>query len=456
MTWFNALSARVRYLLIALAAFVVVGIGLLWWLVLGPGPMDFAGGETVALADYHAGDPTGVPSEPAHASLVKRGEYLAHAADCQACHTAHGGVPYAGGLAFILPFGTIYSANITPDKDSGIGTWSDASFLNAVHRGIDDEGERLYPAMPYASYTRITDADVLAIKAYLFSLKPVHNAVPPDKLAFPFDQRWLMGIWSFFYNPDKRFEPNTARSAQWNRGAYLAEALGHCGECHTPRNLAFALDNRRKYAGEIQTGWRAYNITQDKDAGVGTWSAADLAQFLSTGHAEGHGSGAGPMAEAIDDSLKYLTPGDTAALVAYLQTVPARASRLPAPKTTPAPASHREGVATADAGLDQGKHLFAGACASCHAWTGVSPLTPYATLTGSRAVNDPSATNVAQIVIRGLHLETRDGKVFMPAFGATFSDAEVAAVANYVTARFGAKPSAVTAADVATLRHQSE
>jgi mono/diheme cytochrome c family protein len=455
MTWFNALSARARGLLIALAPVVVIGLAAFWWLALIPGPMDFAGGQTVALARYHAGDPTGVPPELAHASLIKRGEYLARAADCQACHTGHGGVPYAGGLAFTLPFGTIYSANITPDKDSGIGTWSDASFLNAVHRGVDDEGQRLYPAMPYASYTQMTDTDALAIKAYLFSLKPVHNEVPQDKLSFPFNQRWLMGIWSLFYNPDKRFEPNTARSAQWNRGAYLAEALAHCGECHTPRNLAFALNNRRKYAGEIQTGWRAYNITQDKDAGVGDWSAADLAQFLSTGHAQGHGSAAGPMGEAIDDSLKYLTPGDTAALVAYLQTVPARSSNLPAPKTTPAPASHRDGV-LADAGLDQGKHLFAGSCVSCHDWTGVSPLTHYATLTGSRAVNDPSATNVAQIVIRGLHMQTREGKVFMPSFGATFSNAEVAAVANYVTARFGTRPSSVTPSEVASLRQQSE
>ena len=455
MSWSNALGARARGLLIALVTLVVVGLAAFWWLVLIPGPMDFAGGSTVALADYHAGDPTGVPSELAHATMIKRGEYLARAADCQACHTAHGGVPYAGGLAFTLPFGTIYSANITPDKDSGIGGWSDASFLNAVHRGIDDEGQRLYPAMPYASYTRMSDADALAIKAYLSSLKPIHNEVPAAKLVFPFNQRWLMGVWSFFYNSDKRFEPNTARSAQWNRGAYLAEALAHCGECHTPRNLAFALNNRRKYAGEIQTGWRAYNITQDEDSGLGNWSAADLAQFLSTGHAQGHGSAAGPMGEAIDDSLKYLTPGDTAALVAYLQTVPARRSHLPAPKTTPAPASHREGV-LADADLAQGKHLFAGSCASCHDWTGVSPLTHYATLTGSRAVNDPSATNVAQIVIRGLHMQTREGKVFMPSFGAVFSNEEVAAVANYVTARFGAKPSAVTPRQVASLRQQSE
>ncbi len=453
MSWFNGLSLQLRALIVGGAAVVLIGVVALWWLVLGPGPTDFAGGQTVALADYRGADPTGVPAAMAHADLVTRGEYLARAADCRACHTAHGGAPYAGGLAFVLPFGTIYSSNITSDKDTGIGGWSDAAFLNAVHRGIDDEGERLYPAMPYASYTAMTDGDALAIKAYLFSLKPVHNEVRADALAFPFNQRWLMGVWSFFYNSDTRFEPNTARSGQWNRGAYLAEALAHCGECHTPRNLAYALDNRRKYAGEVQTGWRAYDITSDRDAGVGAWRADDLARLLSTGHADGHGGVAGPMGEAVDASFKYLTPGDIAAIVTYLRTVPAQSSDLPAPKAVPAPASYREGV-VADKG--RGEKLFAGSCASCHDWTGVSALTRYATLTGARAVNDPTATNVAQIVIRGFAMRIDGGKVFMPAFGGTFSDSEVAAVANYVTARFGAAPSSVTPSQVAALRRQSE
>jgi mono/diheme cytochrome c family protein len=454
MTWFNRLGATWRYLLIGVAALVVVGAVAFWWIVLGPGPTGFAGGSRVALADYHEANPTGVPAALAHASLVARGEYLARAADCQACHTAKGGTPYAGGLAFVLPFGTIYSANITADQDTGIGSWSDAAFLGALHKGVDDEGEPLYPAMPFASYSGMTDADALAIKAYLFSLKPVHADVPENKLSFPFNQRWLVGVWAFFFNSDKRFEPNTARSAQWNRGAYLAENLAHCGECHTPRNVAFALDNRRKFAGELQAGWRAYNITGDKDTGVGAWSAAELAQYLSLGHADGRGTAAGPMGEAVDNSLKYLTPDDIAALVTYLQSVPpASSSDLPAPNQTPAPASHRLGVM---ADFDpRGKALFAGACASCHAWTGVSPLMRYATLTGARAVNDPTATNVAQIVIRGMVRDTPHGKVVMPAFGASFSDAEVAAVANYVTARFGAKASSITRGGVAALRRQS-
>ena len=454
MSWFNRLSAIWRTLIVAVAALALLGAGTFYWLVLGPGPMDFAGGPKISLANYHGADPTGVPPELAHASLVQRGEYLTRAADCAACHTAKGGERFAGGLAFVLPFGTIYSANITADKDTGIGSWTDASFLSAVHKGLDDQGLPLYPAMPYASYSGMTDADALAIKAYLFSLKPVHNEVPSDVLSFPYNQRWLIRLWGYLFDADKRFEPRLERSAQWNRGAYLVESLEHCGECHTPRNLAYALDNRSKFAGEIQAGWRAYNITGDNNSGVGAWSNAELVQYLSTGHADVRGTAAGPMGDAIDNSLRFLTPGDVAAIAAYLRTVPAiSSSALPAPKETPAPSSHRQGVA---ADVDpRGKALFAGSCASCHDWTGVSPLMKYATLTGARAVNDPSATNVAQIVLQGMVRETPQGKVFMPSFGNTLSDVEIAAVANYVTARFGAQQSALTPREVARLRREN-
>ena len=296
-------------------------------------------------------------------------------------------MPYAGGLAFALPFGTIYSPNITADKDTGIGNWSDAQFLNALHRGVDDEGERLYPAMPYASYTYMTDADALAIKAYLFSLKPVHQENPEDTLSFPFNQRWLMGLWSTFFNADRRFEPNPTRSAAWNRGAYLSEALAHCGECHTPRNLAFALNNRKKFVGALTAGWHAYNISGDTATGVGAWSADELEQYLSTGHAEGRGTASGPMGEAVDASFRYLVPSDIHAIVAYLRTVPAVSGDLPAKLAGPASASPRQ----PEVSDTRGKMLFAGACAGCHSWTGQSPIWTQATLTGARAVNDPSS-----------------------------------------------------------------
>ncbi|MGH6828103.1 MAG: c-type cytochrome [Rhizomicrobium sp.] len=440
---------------IAVAVVVVVVLGFLAWLLLIPGPTAFASGSTVALADYKGPDPTGVPAEYKSEDLVKRGEYLAHAADCLACHTAAGGQPYAGGLAFNLPgIGTIYSTNITPDKDTGIGNYTDRQFLDAVHEGIRRDGTRLYPAMSYTSYTYMTDADALAIKAYLFSLPAVRSPAKADNLAWPFNHRRLMAVWDFFYNSDARFRPNRGQSAEWNRGAYLAEAMGHCGECHTPRNLAYALDNRDKYAGAVTAGWRAYNITPDAKSGLGSWSDNDLSTYLSTGHADGHGGAAGPMGEAADDSLTYLTPGDIHALVVYLRSVPPQSSDMPRTVDVPAPASYRQG---ATAGLDpRGEMIFAGACASCHDWTGISPLSKYATLTGVRAVNDPSATNVVQAIVNGVNRKTPQGQtVFMPAFGGSYSNDEIAALANYVTARFGAKGAHMTAQDIASLRRQA-
>ena len=256
------------------------------------------------------------------------------------------------------------------------------------------------------------------------------------------------------FNGNQRFRPNPGRSQPWNRGAYLAEAMGHCGECHTPRNPAFALDNHRKFAGAVTAGWRAYNISSDSESGIGDWSDEDVTLYLSTGHANGHGGSAGPMGEATDDSLSYLVPDDVHDLVTYLRSVPPQASDLPRTVTTPAPASYKQGPA-ADADTARGEKVFAGACASCHDWTGVSPVTGFATLTGVRAVNDPSATNVAQTVMNGVNRDTAGGRIFMPAFGDGYSDDDIAAVANYVTARFGAEGAHLTGKDVSALRKQA-
>jgi len=439
-----------RTALVVVAA-TVIAIGVFAWRTFTRGPLAFAGGSTVALADYREANPTGVPASLAKADIVKRGEYLAKAADCMVCHTAPGDAAYAGGLAFPLPFGTLYSTNITSDKETGIGNYTDQDFLNAVQRGIRKDGARLYPAMSYTSYTFMTDADVLAVKAYLFSLPAVNRPSQRNTLPFPFDQRWAMMFWSWAFNPDTRFAPNTAQSAEWNRGAYIAEALAHCGECHTPRNLAFALDNPRKFAGAIAAGWRAYDITSDKGTGIGSWSDEEIFGYLAKGHATGRGTASGPMGEAVDHSLSQMDPADIRALVTYLRSIPAVASSEPATIAPPAPASPKEGGATADA---LGRKVFAQACASCHSWTGVSALSPFATISGSRAVNDPAATNVAQIVISGTRRFT-PGSLSMPAFGGTYSDTEIAAVANYVTGRFGSAASQLTAKDVADLRGQT-
>ncbi|HMA00376.1 MAG TPA: cytochrome c [Steroidobacteraceae bacterium] len=440
-------------LLWTLGVLVAAGIALAGYLVFAPGPTAFAPGKRVALAEYHDKDPTGVPDELKSASLAERGEYLTRAADCEACHTAKGGIPFAGGRAFVLPFGTLYSTNITPDADTGIGNYTDANFLDALHKGIGRGNAKLYPAMPYASYTYMSDADALAIKAYLLTLKPVHAPAPPNTLSFPFNQRGLMSLWSAMFNPDKRYEPNVERDAVWNRGAYLVEAMGHCGECHTPRNLAFALNNRQKFAGAVQAGWRAYNITPDRSSGVGAWSDTDLVHYLSTGHADGRGTASGPMGEAVDESLRYLKPGDLQAMVTYLRSVAGvAAGDLPEPRAAPAAASFaQESGAAAES---RGRAVYEGACAGCHGWSGVSPVIPPASLTGTRSVNDASAINVAQVIIRGGERHAEPGPSNMPAFGSTYSDSEIASVANFVTGRFGAKPSTLTAEDVTKFRMQ--
>ena len=439
-----------RGTLITVLVILAIVVGAVLWLR-GPGPMEFAPGQKVALAEYHATDPTGVPAALKDATQIARGEYLARAADCMVCHTSPDRKPYAGGFAFSLPFGTLYSTNITPDKETGIGDYTDAQFLAALRRGVRDDGARLYPAMPFTSYTFLTDADALAIKAYLFSLAPVHGPDRANTLSFPFNQRWLLGIWSWLFNPDQRFQANPAQSPEWNRGAYVSEALAHCGECHTPRNVAFALNNRKKFSGAVTAGWRAYNITSDPGTGIGGWRE-DVFVYLSKGHAMGHGTAAGPMGEAVDDSLSHVAPEDVRAVVTYLRSIPAVASSdLPATLAPPADSSHKVGPVTVDS---RGKEVFEGACASCHDWSGVSPISAFATLTGARAVNDPSATNVAQIVISGTRRITPPDVLSMPAFGAIYSDAEIAAVANYVTARFGAKGSSIGEHDVADLRKQ--
>ena len=306
--------------------------------------------------------------------------------------------------------------------------------------------------MSFASYRYMSDADALAIKAYLFSLAPIEAPRRPNSLGFPFNQRWAIGAWALLFAPDSRFEPNVERSREWNRGAYLAEALAHCGECHTPRNFAYALDNRKKFGGAITAGWRAYNISGDRSTGIGAWDDDELLAYLATGHAEGHGSAGGPMAEAIDAGLSHLTQDDLEALRTYLRTVPATVERDSGPIVArAASASHEDGV-NAD---DRGKMIYAGACESCHRWSGESPLTPLATLTGARAVNDARGTNVAQIVINGAHRTTPAGALQMPAFGHAYSDTEIAAVTNFVTGRFGTTAARLNGADVAELRRQS-
>ena len=377
--------------------------------------------------------------------LVAKGEYLTRAADCAACHTVAGGAMYAGGRAFVLPMGTVWSPNITPDSKTGIGAYSDDDWLRMLQKGVARDGRHLYPAMPYASYTKLSRDDALAIKAYLFSLKPVET--PPTQAAamkFPYDQRWGLAFWNMVNAPDRRLEPDSAKSAAWNRGAYLVEALGHCGECHTPRNFMQGLKDAKAFAGANQQGWIAYNLSSDKTAGLGGWTDEQLASYLSTGQAPGRGPASGPMAEAIQYSLRYLTPDDIKAMVAYLRDRPAQPDGPPA---VPGIAA----VAQADS---IGEHLYNQACAGCHLPYGKGRQSPWAALGGSHSAGDVNGTNLVQILAHGSQMETAQGQVFMHSFTGGYSDAELASIANYTIGQMSGRQGQVTAQQIGAARGQ--
>lgn len=420
--------------LILLGAVMVVGIIFCGYKVLRP-----EGAEPLSPI-------AGAPAS--FTSTIQRGEYLAKAADCVACHTAPGGRPFAGGFKFSLPFGAIYGTNITADKDTGIGNWTDDQFVNAVRKGVSPHGN-LYPAMPYTSYTGMSRDDVLAIKAWLFSLPPVKQANRENELPFPFNQRWGMTFWNLAFLDNHRFTPAADQDDQWNRGAYLAGPLGHCAECHTPRNIGFGLKNGKHLSGEVVQGWFAGNITPDKETGIGGWSDAQLSQFLAAGHAEGRSSASGPMAEVVQNSTQYLTAEDNAALVKYLRNIEGIQSDTQSKvNLQPAGATHSSAILPGTQPPSQGQQLFAGDCGGCHLWNGEGRQTPYASLKGSTAVNDPQGRSVVQAILRGTHLNVKDQSFIMPDFGNKYSNEEVAAVANYVLLQFGDKQGTVTAEQV--------
>ncbi|HTD72305.1 MAG TPA: c-type cytochrome [Steroidobacteraceae bacterium] len=393
-------------------------------------------------------------AQPTGNALIARGKYLTVAADCAACHTTEGGRPFAGGLAFKLPFGTIYSSNITPDRENGIGAWSDAEFARAMRSGVGRHGEDLYPALPYTSYSLLTNDDVLAIRAYLATLAPVATPAPANALFFPFNQRYIMRGWKLLFLDSKPFEPDPALGPARNRGAYLVNGLTHCSECHTPRNLMFARKQHDALSGGVVDGWKAWNITPDKETGIGLWTDAQLISYLSTGYVPGHGAASGSMRQAIDLSLSHLTVADIEAIVAYLRTVTPRRTDAAA-ALTPISAAVKASTAWSPGGEASdgtGRRIFEGACASCHAWNGNGQQSALAGLAHSHAVNDPQGANLIHVILEGTSATDHAAATAMPSFGAAYTDAEIAAVANYAIAHFGGKQGQVTAKIVAHAR----
>lgn len=408
---------------------------------------------------------------PASAELA-RGEYLARAADCAACHRTRdtGGAPYAGGYAIESPMGDIIAPNITPSKVGGIGAWSFADFDRAMRKGIRRDGAPLYPAMPYTDYQAITAADMHALYAYFRNgVKPVDTVAPETKLPFPFGIRAVMIPWNWMFRSNTPFTPHEGLSAEARRGQYLVETLGHCGSCHTPRNLLMAERPSHALGGGSVGGWTAPNITADPVSGIGGWSQAEIVTYLRDGHVPGKGVAAGGMAEAVEHSLRHLSAADLTAMAAYLKSVkPIRNAGETRPafawtQSRAEPRAAYEGgdpkdpSALADGASTDGAVLYAGACASCHGLNGRGTADGfYPSLSGSTTTGAADPANLIQTILRGVDRDGGDGRSFMPAFANQLTDAQVGAVANHVLARFGRPGISVTADQVATLRAGGE
>jgi mono/diheme cytochrome c family protein len=385
------------------------------------------------------------------------GKQLAVASDCVACHTAPGGKPFAGGYGLESPMGIIYSTNITPSKTAGIGGYSREQFARAVRDGVAADGTHLYPAMPYTSYAKMTDSDVMALYDYfMHEVQPVDTPTPKTALAFPFNVRASMIGWNALYHSSQRFTPDPQKSAEVNRGDYLVNALAHCDTCHTPRNLLMGADNAKALAGGSLGSWYAPNITSDKVSGIGAWSSDELVAYLRTGHVQGKAQAAGPMAEAVENSLQYLGDSDLKAIAAYLlQTQPIN--------TGETKARHAFGQASADELTlrgtkpedNPGFHIFSGTCANCHQPNGEGNR-EYPSLFNNTATS--RADNLMAAIVFGVHREVDGVAIDMPAFGPTalftdrLNDQQIADVTNYVLTQFGNPALKVTAADVALTR----
>ncbi|CAM5488366.1 c-type cytochrome [Rhodanobacter lindaniclasticus] len=403
--------------------------------------------------------PVGATGTP-DAALLQRGQYLATAGDCVACHSVPGGKPYAGGLPMPTPIGDIISTDITPSTSDGIGRYTEQQFSNALRKGIRADGKHLYPAMPYTAYAQLTDDDVHAMYAYfMHGVAPVDSTPTPTRLPFPFNFRWYMAVWNGLFLDGKPFTPDPARSAEWNRGAYLARGLAHCSTCHTPRNLLMAEKSSQELAGGEVGSWHAPNITADADSGIGNWSEQALVDYMQLGHARGKAQAAGPMAEAVEYSLQYLEPADLRAIATYLKTVPAR--RDPADtRAVDSWGAAFDGVAdqrgTAppeNAAQWGGAQLYDAYCASCHqaggegSFDGGLPALFHNTATGRTQTN-----NLVLVILEGIHRRTGDPGVHMPGFAHELSDQQIATLGNYLTLHYGNPAARITASQVANLR----
>jgi mono/diheme cytochrome c family protein len=361
---------------------------------------------------------------------IERGRYLTVAGDCAACHTLPGsGHEFAGGRALETPFGQLLAPNITPELQTGIGAWTDDEFVDALTNGTGRGGQRLYPAMPYTYYTKLTRDDALAIRAYLNTIAPVYHPVEPNQLPFPFDIRLSLLVWDRLFFTPGTFQPNPDKSAEWNRGAYLVEGLTHCGMCHTPKNALGGDDGANALRGYALQGWFAPDITNDPRRGIGNWSVEEIAAYLKTGHNQ-TSAATGLMAEMVDLSTSHLTDADLKAIAVYLKDQPARGESA-APSAV---------VKTEPKVMTMGAAIYADECTGCHGAGGKGTAGLFPSLDGAPVVQQTDATSLLHVVLRGARSAATPGAptgAAMPQFAWLLTDDQVAAVVSYIRNAWG-------------------
>ena len=415
---------------LAVTGFVVVVVAVVGWAVLRPGIL-----------------PPGAPEITATTQTINRGEYLARAGDCIACHTEPAGTQFAGGRAMPTPFGDLYVPNITPDDETGIGSWTADEFYRMMHTGVSRDGTLLYPAMPFASYTKVTREDSDAIFAYLQSVPPAHRKNRPHELRFPYNKRELLMGWRALYFKEGEYVPDPKQSAQWNRGAYLVQGLGHCAMCHTAINVLGGSSESKAFEGGMipNQNWYAPSLTSNREAGLGDWSTRDIVDLLQVGISP-RGTVYGPMAEVVYNSLQYLSDGDVEAMAAYLRSLPPRDSGPPIPSSA---------RLVEPRVMETGRRVYARQCAACHGDEGKGYPPLYPPLASNQSITMASPVNSIRMVLNGGYppgTRKNPRPHGMPPFAHILDDDEVAAVVTYIRVAWNNTGTPVTPAQANELR----
>ncbi|WP_426111999.1 c-type cytochrome [Massilia sp. PWRC2] len=415
----------------ALAGLALVAVAALY--LLRPGMLPQPAGAPLAVS----------PST----QLINRGEYLARAGDCVACHTVPNGAMFAGGRAMATPFGNLYVPNITPDDDTGIGHWNADEFYRMLHTGVSRDGKLLYPAMPFASYTQVTRADSDAMYAYLMSNPPVKQKNREHELRFPFNNRDLLIGWRSLYFREGEYEAVASQSVEWNRGAYLVKGLGHCSMCHTAINALGGSSESKAFEGGMipNQNWYAPSLTSSREAGLGDWDIKDITDLLQVG-ASHRGTVYGPMAEVVYDSLQYMTDADVKAMAVYLKALPQ--------KDAAAPLASQAALVSPNV-MEVGRKTYVAQCTVCHGAEGRGQTPAYPPLAGNNSITMASPVNAVRMVLYGGYAPgtAKNPRPHgMPPFAHILSDDEVAATVTYIRVSWGNNGTPVTGKQVNNLR----